>query len=110
MKERLRKDLVAFSAKNMPTDVRAIRRFFGARDLKEVTRHRCGGDGCSYAWIGEIDECNYDIDVCPECGHPRYVSDRGNLRPQRVLYYFGAVQAIEALHMHPIFKAEWKQI
>ena len=110
LKERLRKDSAAFGAKNMPTDVRAIGRFLGARDLKEVTRHRCGGDGCSYAWIGAIDECNYDIDdVCPECGHPRYVLDRGNLRPQRVFDYFGAVQAIKALHRHPIFKAEWKQ-
>ena len=41
--------------------------------------------------------------------HPRYVLDRGNLRPRRVFYYFGAVQAIDALHWHPIFKAEWRQ-
>ncbi len=80
MKERLRKDAVEFGAENMPTYVRAIGRFLGARSLQEVTRHRCGGDDCSYAWIGVIDECQYDFnDVCLECGYPRYVLDRGKL-------------------------------
>ena len=110
VKERLRKDAAAFGAENMPTDVRAIGRFLGARSLQEVTRHRCGGDDCSYAWIGVIDESQYDFnDVCPECGYPRYVLDRGKLRPHRVFYYFGAAHAIEAMHRHPLFKAEWKE-
>ena len=72
LKERLKKDVATFGAKDMPTDVRAIGRFLGARSLQEVTRHRCGGDECSYAWIGAADECNFNLnDVCPECGHPK---------------------------------------
>ena len=75
-----------------------------------MTRHRYGGDECSYAWIGAIDKCNFNFnDVCPECGHPKYVLDRGKLRPQRVYFYFGAACAIEALHRHPVFKANWKR-
>ena len=110
VKERLRKDAAAFGASDMPSDVRAIGRFLGARSLNEVTRHRCGGDDCSYAWIGAVDKDKFNSnDVCPECGHPRYVLDRGKLKPVRVFYYFGASYAIEALHRNQVFKSNWKK-
>jgi hypothetical protein len=66
VKLRIRKDAAAFAADDMPTDVRGIGRYLGARTLKEVTRHRCGNDECSYAWSGAVDPNNFDIgDRCP---------------------------------------------
>jgi hypothetical protein len=110
LKERLRKDGIAFGAKDMPTDVRAIGRFLGCRSLQDVSRHRCAGEHCSYAWIGAVDERDFDSnDVCPECGEARYVLDCGKLKPRRVFFYFGAAKAIEALHRHLVFKANWKK-
>ena len=74
LKERLRKDAVAFGTRDMPSDVRAIGRFLGAMSLNEVTRHRCRSDDCSYAWIGAVDKDKFNSnDVCPECEHLRYV-------------------------------------
>ncbi len=103
LKKRLRKDPAAFGTKNMPIDVHTIGRFLGVWSLQEVTRHRCGGDEYFYAWIGVIDEWQDEFnDVCRDCGHPRYVLDRGKLRPRRVFYYFGAANDIEALYRHPL--------
>jgi hypothetical protein len=31
------------------------------------------------------------------------------LMPRRKFYYFGAVQAVEALHRNPVFKANWEK-
>jgi len=79
IKVRLRKDSLTFGAQDMPTDVRGIGKFVGARSVSDVTRHRCGGNDCSYAWIGAVEERDYDRnEVCPECGHPRYIIDRGS--------------------------------
>ena len=111
VKLRLRKDAAAFGAKEMPTDVRSISRHLGARTLAEVTRHRCGNDECSYAWIGVVSPSNYNAkDKCPECATPRYKTvGEGILKPQRLFYYFGAKNAVEALHRHPIFQKNWKK-
>jgi hypothetical protein len=111
VKLRLRKDAAAFGAKDMPTDVRSISRHLGARTLAEVTRHRCGNDACSYAWIGAVSPSNFKAeDVCPECGTPRYKTvGAGLLKPQRVFYYFGAANVVEALHRHPSFQENWKK-
>ena len=110
LKIRLRKDSIAFGAEEMPTDVRSIGRFLGARTLQEVTRHRCGNDECSYAWIGEVHFTKFDVyDCCLDCGTPRYKRKKGALVPQRVFFYFGAARAIEALHNHPVFRANWKK-
>ena len=110
VKLRLRKDAAAFGANDMPTDVRSISRYLGARTLAEVTRHRCGNDACSYAWIGAVSPSNFNAeDKCPECAHPRYKKvGEALLRPQRVFYYFGAANAVEALHRHPTFQENWK--
>ena len=110
IKVRLRKDAAAFGAADMPVDVRGISRFLGARTLKEVTRHRCGNNECSFTWIGAVPENHFDFnDCCPECGTTRYIREGKQVRPRRVFYYFGAANAVEALHRHPIFKKNWKQ-
>jgi len=110
LKLRLRKGSAAFGVHNIPTDVRGIGRFLGARSIDEVTRHRCGNIECSYSWIGAVRKSDHDsFDVCPDRGTPRYVLVRGILKPQRVFYYFGATQAIEALHRHPTLRANWKK-
>lgn len=110
LKHRIRKDSAAFGALDMPIDVRGLGRFLGSRSIHEVTRHRCGNPECCYAWIGAVAKCDYhSSDVCPDCGTPRYVVVRGVLKPQRVFFYFGAAQAIEALHRHPTFRANWKK-
>jgi hypothetical protein len=110
LKLRLRKGSAAFGVLNIPIDVRGIGRFLGARSIDEVTRHRCGNIECSYSWIGAVRKSDHDsFDVCPDRGTPRYVLVRGILKPQRVFYYFGAAQAIEALHRHPTLRANWKK-
>jgi hypothetical protein len=110
VKVRLRKDASAFGAKGMPGDVRAISRYLGARTVAEVTRHLCGNSECSYAWIGAVSPSEFDsTDVCPDCGTPRYSREGAQLKPQRKFYYFGAAQAIEALHRHPVFRKNWKK-
>ena len=110
LKCRLRKDAATFGVVDMPTHVRAIAKCLGARTLEEVTRHRCGNDSCSYAWPGAVHRNEYDNnDQCPECGTPRYIRKGGITKPRRVFYYFGASQAIEALHRNPVFKANWKK-
>ena len=94
----------------MHGDVRAISRFLGARTVAEVTRHLCGNTACSYAWIGAVSPSEFDsTEVCPDCGTPRYSRQGAQLKPQRKFYYFGAAQAIEALHRHPTFRANWKK-
>ena len=110
LKTRLRKDSAAFGALEMPTDARCIGRFLGSRKLVEVTRHRCSNDECSYAWIGSVHPSKFDAnDCCPDCGTQRYIRKGGTLVPRRCYYYFGAVRAIEALHRHPVFRANWKK-
>lgn len=109
LKTRLRKDSAAFGALEMPTDARGIGRFLGSRKLVEVTRHRCSNDECSYAWIGSVHPSKFDAnDCCPDCGTLRYIRKGGTLVPRRCYYYFGAVKAIEALHRHLVFRANWK--
>ena len=96
---------------DMPAHARGIGNFLGARSIHEVTRHRGGGLECSYSWIGGVAKSGYDSsDICPECRTPRYALVLGKLKPQRVFFYFGAAQAIEALHKHPTFRAKWKKI
>ena len=104
VKLRVRKDAAAFGANEMPTDIRSISRHLGARTLAEVTRHRCGNDACYYAWIGAVSPTNYNVeDICQECATPRYKTvGEGILKPQRLLYYFGSANVVEALHWHPI--------
>ena len=104
LKLRLRKDAIAFGADNMPTDIHSIAKFLGSRTCDEVTRHRCVNNDCSYAWLGVVPPRDYDSnDRCPDCDSPRYIRKGGKLLPQRVLFYFGAARAIEALHRHPVF-------
>ena len=106
IKVRLRKDTAAFGAEGMPSDVRGISRFLGARKIEEVTRHLCGNQECSHAWIGAVSPSEFDSrDACPDCGTPRYVREGAKLKPKRKFYYFGAAQAIEALHRHPVFRS-----
>ena len=110
IKVRLRKDTAAFGATDMPTDVRGIGRYLGARTIQEVTRHRCAKTECSYAWIGAVSPSEFKSgDKCPDCGTPRYKLVGAKLKPQRVFYYFGAQNAVEALHRHPCFKENWKK-
>ena len=93
----------------MPGDVWAISRYLGARTVGEVTRHLCGNKEYSYARIGTVSPSEFDsTDVCLACGIPRYSREGAKLKPNRKFYYFGAAQAIEALHRHPIFRANWK--
>jgi hypothetical protein len=106
VKLRIRKDAAAFGAENLPTDVRGIGRYLGARSLQEVTRHRCSNDECSFAWSGAVDPKDFDInDTCPECGTHRYKREGRKIKPRRVFYYLGAANAIEALHRNAVFKA-----
>ena len=110
IKVRLRKDAAAFGAKDMPIDVRAISRYLGARTVEEITRHRCGNIECSYAWVGAVSPSAFDLtDACPDCGTPRYMRVGAKVKPQRQFYYFGDANAIEALHRHPVFQANWKK-
>jgi len=107
----LRKDSAAFGAKNMPTDIRSIAKFLGARTLQVVTRHCCINDGCSYAWIGSVHPKDFDSnDVCLDCNSPKYIRKGGKVIPRRVFFYVRATSAIEALHRHPVFRAHWKKI
>jgi hypothetical protein len=105
IKVRLRKDVAAFGAIDIPTDIRAISRYLGSRTIAEITRHCCGNKECSYSWIGVVCPSKFDSrDVCLDCGTPRYKLMGAKLIPQRQFYYFGAVNAIEALHKHPTFQ------
>ena len=106
IKVRLRKDMAAFVVEDMPTDVRGIARYLGARRIEDITRHLCGNTECSYAWVGAKtpDKFNPD-DTCPDCGTPRYKRVGAKLKPRRVFYYFGATCAVEALHRNPVFQA-----
>ena len=82
LKVRLRKDVAAFGAIDMPTDIRAIGRYLGARTIAEITRHMCGNKECSYCWIGVVCPSKYDSrDVCPDCDTPRYKLKGGKLSP-----------------------------
>jgi hypothetical protein len=57
-----------------------------------------------------VSSSKYDPgDMCPDCGTPRYKRVGARLKPQRVFYYFGAANAVEALHRNPVFKANWKK-
>jgi hypothetical protein len=110
LKTRLRKDSTTFGATDMRTDIRSIGKFLGSRTLEEVTRHRCGNDECSHAWIGAVDPVDFDSnDCCHDCGTARYTRKGGKLVPRRIFYYFGAVQAIEGLHRHHVFRENWKK-
>ena len=110
IKVRLRKDVVAFDAIDMPPDIRAISRYLGARTIAEITRHCCGNKECSYSWIGVVCPSKFDSrDVCPDCGTPRYKLMGAKLIPRIKFYYFGAVNAIEALHRYPTFQDNWKK-
>jgi hypothetical protein len=90
VKLRLQKNAGAFGAKEMSTDVRSISRYLGARTLSEVTRHRCGTDACSYAWIGVVSPTNYNAeDICPKCATPRYKTvGEGILIPPTIILLF----------------------
>ena len=109
LKHRLRKDTAAFGAENMPTDIRSIARFLGARTLDDGVRHIFGNKDCSYAWIGTVNMSGVDFtECCPDCGTTRYKDVGGKYKPRRRFYYFGAAQAIEGLHRHPVFRKYWK--
>jgi hypothetical protein len=78
--------------------------------MAEIRRHHCGNTECSYAWVGAVASSNFNPeDMCPNCGTPRYEHVGSILKPQRVLYYFGAKQVVESLHMNPVFRAKWKK-
>jgi hypothetical protein len=107
----LRKDAAAFRAEDMPSDVRGIARYLGARTIEDVRRHRYGNSECSYAWISAVAPYQYNPkDMCPDCGTPRYKREGSVLKPQRVFYYFGARNFVEALHRNPIFRTNRKKI
>ena len=94
----------------MPTDIRSIGSYLGARTLNDVVRHRCGNDDCSYAWIGIVNMSVADYtECCPNCGTTRYEKVGGKYNPRRCFYYFGAAQAIEGLHRHHVFRKYWKK-
>ncbi len=65
---------MVFGALDMPSDVRGIGRFLGARSINDVTRHRCGDSDCYFAWIGAVAKADYDSsNVClyfGNVGHP----------------------------------------
>jgi hypothetical protein len=94
----------------MPANIRTIGKFQGSITLQEVTRHRCGDDECSHTWIGSVDHFQFDAnDCCLGCGTPKYPRKGEKLVPMRVFYYFGVVQANEALHIHHIFRENWEK-
>jgi hypothetical protein len=87
VKLQIRKDAATFGAEDLPTDVRGVGRYLGARTLQEVTRHRSNKDECSFAWPGAVDPHDFDInDRCPECGTARYKREGRKIKPQRVFY------------------------
>jgi hypothetical protein len=110
IKARLHKYVAAFAAEGMPTDVRGIARYLGARTIEDVRSHRCGNCECSYAWIGAVAPYKYNLeDMCPDCGTPKYKRVGSILKPQRVFLNFGARNCVEALHRNPVFMANWKK-
>jgi hypothetical protein len=110
LKTRIRKDSTTFGATDMPTNIRSIGKFLGSRTLSEVIRHRCGNDECSHAWIGSVDSFLFDSNDCySDCGNARYTRKGRKLVPRRIFYYFGAIQAIEGLHRHHVFRENRKK-
>ena len=78
LKTRLRKDSAAFGVADMPTNIRSIGKFLRSITLQKVTRHRCGNDECSHAWIGSVDPFQFDSNDC--------CLDWGTLRCQGEFY------------------------
>jgi hypothetical protein len=99
-----------FGAKDLPNDVRAIGRYLGARTLSEITRHRFGNDDCSFAWIGPVRYSDFNSqDACLDCGTSRYkITSAHLLEPRSTFYYFGATNALQALHRNLVMQTNWK--
>jgi hypothetical protein len=88
---------------DLPQDVRAIAKIDGSRKMRDVVRHKCSN--CDFDWLGPVSLMDYNlIELCLECGSPRYHKTSTRIKPVSKIWYFGVDHAISRMHCLTSFR------